>query len=187
MQIKSSRQSSCRIGTGNALMAFPAAAAARLTITPRGRQTDRRRKSPIEMSSASPIEMSLGQPVVAALGVTCGDGDSDERPGRAGIKPRPSGMLDLAHVDAQCTAAGVDHGRTGCSQNYAEQCRPIAHGTARLVPFHGTGRLIRPSLHGRARVEHRCDLFLSKPLCAEFLFQRRADSWSTRQGERALP
>ena len=43
-------------------------------------------KSPIEMSPASPIEMSLGQPVVAAFGVTCDDGDPDER-----YPPKPSG------------------------------------------------------------------------------------------------
>src|SRR5271165_2634238 len=38
-------------------------------------------RSPIEMSPVPPIEMSLGQAVVEAFGVTCDDGDPNERSG----------------------------------------------------------------------------------------------------------
>src|SRR5271157_2571066 len=38
-------------------------------------------RSPIEMSPVSPIEMSLRQAVVETFGVTCDDGDPNERSG----------------------------------------------------------------------------------------------------------
>ena len=47
----------------------------------KGALCDDRCRSPIEMSLPSPIEMSLGQAVVETFGVTCDDGDPNERAG----------------------------------------------------------------------------------------------------------
>jgi hypothetical protein len=53
-------------------------------------------RSPIEMSPVSPIEMSLRQAVVETFGVTCDDGDPNERSRTdpASYHDRPGGRAD---------------------------------------------------------------------------------------------
>ena len=66
-------------------------------------------KPPIEMSHASPIEMSREQVVVETFGVTCDDGDPNERPRTdpASYHDQPGGQPD--HIEAAVASRGCGH------------------------------------------------------------------------------